>query len=135
MKDFLLSLLQAIIIAATPILTAYVCKLINKAAGWFATKTNNRTAERYAYEIADVISTSVTYTSQTYVDALKKGGTFDTEEQKKAFNLAYKTAEGMLTEGAKTFITQTYGDINAYLTAKIEAEVNTRKPYIAKVTN
>lgn len=129
MKDFLLTLLQAVLVAATPVLTAFACKLINKAAGWFSAKTNNRTVEKYAYEIADVISTSVTYASQTYVDALKMGGTFNTEEQKTAFELAYKTAEGMLTEGTRNFITETYGDINAFLTAKIEAEVNARKRY------
>ena len=131
MKEFLLTLLQAVIIAATPVLTAYACKLINKAAGWFSAKTNNRTAERYAYEIADIISTSVTYASQTYVDALKKGGTFNAVEQQKAFNMAYGKAESMLTEGARTFITQTYGDLNAFLTAKIEAEVNAQKRYNA----
>lgn len=133
MKDFLLALLQAVLVAVTPLLVAFVCKLINKAAGWFAAKTNNRTAERYAYEIADVISTSVTYASQTYVDALKKDGKFDTAEQKQAFALAYKTAEGLLTEGAKTFITQVYGDVNAFLTAKIEAEVKAQKPRFYEV--
>lgn len=127
MKDFLLTLLQAVLVAATPVLTAYACKLINKAAGWFSAKTQSRTVEKYAYEIADVISTSVTYASQTYVDALKKGGTFSKEEQITAFNLAFETAQGMLTEGAKEFITEAYGDVNAYLTAKIEAEVNARK--------
>ena len=35
----------------------------------------------------------------------------------------------MLTEGARKFITDTYGDLNAFLTAKIEAEVNTQKRY------
>lgn len=127
MKDLLLTLLQAVLVAATPVLTAFACSLINKAAGWFSAKTNSRVVEKYAYEIADIISTSVTYASQTYVDTLKKGGTFNTKEQKIAFELAYKTAEGMLTEGARSFITDTYGDLNAFLTAKIEAEVNARK--------
>lgn len=127
MKDFLLTLLQAVLVAATPVLTAFACKLINKAAGWFSAKINSCVVEKYAHEIADVISTSVTYASQTYVDALKKGGAFDTKEQKIAFEMAYKTAEGMLTEGARSFITDTYGDLNAFLTAKIEAEVNARK--------
>lgn len=129
MKEFLLTLLQAVLIAATPVLTAYACKLINKAAGWFSAKTNSRVVEKYSYEIADIISTSVTYASQTYVDALKKGGTFNAEEQQKAFKLAYEKAESMLTEGARNFITDTYDDLNAFLTAKIEAEVNTQKRY------
>lgn len=132
MKDFLLTLLQAVLVAATPVLTAFACKLINKAAGWFSAKTNNRVVEKYAYEIADVISTSVTYASQTYVDALKKDGAFNASEQKTAFSLAYKTAEGMLTEGARNFITETYGDINSFLTAKIEAEVSARKSYAVR---
>lgn len=131
MKEFLLTLLQALLIAATPVITAYACKLINKAAGWFSAKTNSRVVEKYAYEIADVISTSVTYASQTYVDALKKDGAFNVTEQEKAFDLAYKTAEEMLTEGARKYITDTYGDLNAFLTAKIEAEVNAQKRYNA----
>jgi hypothetical protein len=127
MKDFLLTLLQAVLVAVAPVLTAYACKLINKVAGWFSAKTQSRTVEKYAYEIADVISTSVTYASQTYVDALKKDGAFNAEEQETAFNLAFNTAQDMLTEGAKDFITETYGDVTSYLTAKIEAEVNTQK--------
>ena len=135
MKDFLLTLLQAVLIAAAPVLTAYVCKLINKAAGLFSAKTNSRVVEKYAYEISDVISTSVTYASQTYVDALKRGGKFNTDEQQAAFELAYKTAKGLLTEGARNFITDTYGDLNAFLTAKIEAEVNTQKRYTTYEVN
>ncbi|MBO4732090.1 MAG: hypothetical protein J5597_04720 [Spirochaetaceae bacterium] len=127
MKDFLLILLQAVLVAATPVLTAFICQLINKAASWFTTKIKNQRANKYLLEIADIVATGVAYASQTYVDALKKDGKFDVSEQKEAFALAYKTIEGLLTEGAKNFITETYGDLNAFLTAKIEATVHDQK--------
>lgn len=127
MKEFLLILLQAVLVATTPVLTTFVCKLINKAAAWFTTKVKNQRANKYIFEIADIVATGVAYASQTYVDALKKDGAFNADEQKQAFALAYKTIEGLLTESAKNFITETYGDLNAYLTAKIEAAVHDQK--------
>ena len=77
--------------------------------------------------IADTISACVLATNQTYVEALKKEGSFTAEAQKEAFALTYDAVMSILTEEAKVYLANLYGDVTAYITAKIEAEVNKSK--------
>ena len=77
--------------------------------------------------MADAISTAVTYTSQTYVDALKNSGKFTKENQEEALKKAVEQAEKLLTAEARSFLEKAYGDLNAYLVSKIEAEVRVQK--------
>jgi hypothetical protein len=49
------------------------------------------------------------------------------ENQREAFTQAMTKAKQLLTADAARFITEAYGDLNAYLTAKIEAEIHARK--------
>ena len=64
---------------------------------------------------------------QTYVDALKKTGTFDFEAQKQAATKALNACLAAISPTAKAFIEEMYGDVTAYLSTKIEAEVRTQK--------
>jgi hypothetical protein len=58
---------------------------------------------------------------------LKKENAFTAEAQKEAFNLTYNAVMAVLTNEAKNYLTELYGDLTAYITAKIEAEVNISK--------
>ena len=71
--------------------------------------------------------TAVIYVAQTYVDELKKSGTFTEENQKIAMQKALEVAKKQLTQEALEFIEITYGDITEYLTSKLEAEVKIQK--------
>ena len=82
---------------------------------------------KYAQEIAQAVATAVTYVSQTYVDELKKSGTFTEENQKIAIEKALEVARQQLTQEALEFITTAYGDITEYLTSLLEAEVRNQK--------
>lgn len=64
--------------------------------------------------------------SQTYVDELKKAGSFDAEAQKQALAMALAACIKAISPATKAFIEETYGDLTEYLTTYIEAEV--RKP-------
>ncbi len=66
-------------------------------------------------------------TNQTYVDSLKKSGSFDEAAQKEAFNRTMNAIMTILSDDAKEYITEATGDLNIYLTQLIEAEVNKRK--------
>ena len=78
-------------------------------------------------EIADAVSAAVAATSQTYVDALKKAGSFDLEAQKQAAAMALSACISAISPAAKEFIVAAYGDLTEYLTNKIEAEVRSQK--------
>ena len=127
MTGFLSNLLIAVITAAVPVLTAYGVALIRKTAADVAAGTEDANAQRYITEISIAVSDAVAATSQTYVDALKNKGEFTLEAQREAAKKALASCIASLTPAARDFITEVYGDINGYLTNKIEAEVRSQK--------
>ena len=90
-------------------------------------KANSDLADKYIKMLTDTITACVIATNQTYVESLKKQGKFDAEAQKEAFKLTYNAVMAVLTEDAKRYLIETYGDLTAYITTKIEAEVNMSK--------
>ena len=72
MNDFLTTLLQAVLVAAVPVCAAFIGKGIKALADYLGRKSESDVAKRFLDAVADAVSTAVTYTSQTYVDALKK---------------------------------------------------------------
>ena len=127
MNDFLSVLLQAVIAAVVPICAAFIVKGISALAQYIAAKTNNELAKKYLQEAADAISTAVAHTSQTYVDGLKKSSCFTKENQEEALRRSLEKTASLLTSEAQAFLKSAYGDLNAYLVSKIEAEVRSQK--------
>ena len=76
----------------------------------------------------DTIINCVVATNQTYVDALKKAGSFDAEAQKQAFKLTYDAVMAILTDEAQMYLNEAIKDLNAYITNKIESGVVAVKP-------
>ena len=68
--------------------------------------------------------------NQTYVDSLKESDKFDEAAQKRAFADALATAKKSLTTETILFIKETFGDVDAYLTPMIEAQVRSQKTYM-----
>lgn len=127
MNEFLTTLLQAVIIAAVPVVAGYIGKGVKALGQYFASKTENEQVKVYLKEAASAISTAVAHTSQTYVDALKKSGTFSKENQGAALQRSLDEAKKLLTAEAAEFLRKAYGDLDAYLISHIEAEVRTQK--------
>ena len=123
----LYEILQVCVIPLLGVLTAYVVKFINAKSAEIQHKVDNDNADKYIAMVADTISACVIATNQTYVDALKKQNAFTAEAQKEAFNLTYNAVMNILTEDAKKYLTEIYGDVTTYITNKIEAEVNLSK--------
>lgn len=104
------------------------------AIKWLSTKEaevlnaiDNDTADRYAHMVFETVRDCVSATTQTYVDSMKKQNAFDAEAQKIAFQKTLDAVLAVLTEDAKSYLAVAYGDINAYLSTKIEAEVKAQK--------
>lgn len=116
------------VISVLGLAAAYaVCLLTEKVASYIKSKLKVGERAELLSRAVEAVSVAVKTTAQTYVDTLKKEGLFGEEAQKAAFNAAKATAYGLLTDGVKEAITQAYGDIDAYLGAKIEAEVAATK--------
>lgn len=127
MKELMLELLQAVIVVAVPIITTYLCKFLNTKKEEAKTKTENATAQALIESALNAVATAVSYTNQTYVDVLKRSGTFSVENQREAFQKSYDTAVQIMTQEAADYIDQVYGSISDWLTAQIEAQVRASK--------
>lgn len=120
-------ILQVCVIPLLGVLTAYTIKFINFKSLEIQNQVDNDLADKYIAMITDTISACVMATNQTYVEVLKKQNAFTAEAQKEAFNLTYNAVMAILTDDAKDYLAEIYGDVSAYITNKIEAEVNINK--------
>ena len=93
----------------------------------YRNQNGNDTANKYIAMVTETISACVIATNQTYVETLKKKNAFTAEAQKEAFQLTYNAVMAILTDEAKAYLAEIYGDVTAYITNKIEAEVNISK--------
>lgn len=127
MNEFLTTLLQAILVAAVPVCAAFMSQGLKSLASYLGQKSESATVKMYMEAIADAVATAVTFTSQTYVDALKKSGKFTKENQEWALQVAKSEAMRLLTQEAKDFIASAYGSLEQYLEGRIEGEVRNQK--------
>lgn len=123
----LYKILEVCIIPLLGVLTAYLVKYIKIKSVEIQATVDNDTADKYIALLSDTITACVIATNQTYVEALKKNNAFTVEAQKEAFKLTYDAVMAVLTDEAKKYLSEIYGDLSAYITAKIEAEVNLSK--------
>lgn len=125
--DLLQDVLQVCIVPLLGVLTAYVVKWLKAKEEEVLVKVENETADKYLTMVFETVRDCVSATTQTYVDALKKDGAFTAEAQKEAFQKTYDAVLAVLTDDAKEYLVAVYGDLNAYLITKIEAEVKAQK--------
>ena len=125
--EILQQIFELCVIPLLGILTTYLVKLIRKKNEELDVKVSKEVSKKYIDMLADTITDCVVSTNQTYVDALKAANAFDKEAQKKAFELTYNKIMNVLTEDAKEYLTTIYGDLEIYITTKIESEVKLYK--------
>jgi hypothetical protein len=125
--EMLAEIFEVCIIPLLTVLTAYFIKFVNAKSAEIGTKVKNETQKKYLEMLNNTITDCVIATTQTYVDSLKKQGNFDIEAQKVAFNMTYESVMKLLTEEATEYLNSAVGDLNLYITQKIEAEVNLNK--------
>ena len=118
---------QVCIVPLLGVLTAYAVKYIQAKSAEIATNQENAIVSKYVVLLAETISDCVIATNQTYVDALKAQNAFDAEAQSIAFQKTYEAVMAVLSDDAKEYLTHIYGDLTAFITARIEAEVKANK--------
>ena len=115
------------IIPLLGIVTFYIVQFIKTKTEELNANNSNEVLSKYIEMLSNTICECVIATNQTYVDSLKAQGKFDAEAQKKAFEMTYNSIINILTDEAKVYLTSIYGDLTAYITNMIEAEVNKNK--------
>ena len=127
MENLIKNIYTLVIFPLLPVLAAYLIALLRKKTAELAVKTESATVEKYLYMINDTITMCVTATNQTFVESLKKTGKFDEAAHKEAFVATYNNVISLLSEEVLNYIEEVTGDVEKYLTEKIEAEVNVQK--------
>ena len=126
-----LSILQQIfelcIIPLLGIVTKFVIEYIAQKKEQIKTQTDNELAQKYLDILNDTITKCVTATNQTYVESLKEQNAFDADAQKEAFNKTYNAVIETLGDEANKYLPMVIGDLQTYITERIEASVKESK--------
>lgn len=127
-------IIEVCLIPLLGVLVTYLVKYINTKSQELEASTDNELAKKYISLLSSTITNCVIATNQTYVETLKKQGKFDAEAQKEAFNMTLNAVMALLTDEAKQYLSEIYGDLNTYITNQIEATVNQNKITVLPAT-
>ncbi|MBO6280539.1 MAG: hypothetical protein J6M95_03055 [Bacilli bacterium] len=120
MNQILLNILAAV---TTCIILPLISFLGIKLSQWLSTKIKDEKAKALFTKATEIVTNAVRTTFQTYVESLKNSGSFGKDEQLIALNKAKQIITSELTEELKAFISENYGDLQAWISNQIEASI------------
>lgn len=126
-QELILTIFQVCIIPLFGVLTTFFVKWVNAKSAEIQTNIDDATLRKYMGMLTETIADCVVATNQTFVETLKAQGKFDEEAQKEAFRQTSMAVIQILSDDAKEYLTSAVGDLETYITKKIEAEVNLNK--------
>lgn len=118
---------EVCIIPLLGVLTTFLITWIKSKSEALKQQTNNDLTNKYIEMLNNTITDCVIAMNQTYVNSLKEQGKFDAEAQKKAFTEVYNKVITILGQDAIEYLNSAIGDLNEFITSKIEKEVNTNR--------
>lgn len=124
MNEIILNIISVVV-------TAVILPLISYAGArliaWLNAKIKDENAKQQLTVATDIVTNAVRSVFQTYVEALKKNGTFDKESQKAALIKAKNDALAQMTDETKEYITKNYGNLETWIITQIESTINILK--------
>jgi hypothetical protein len=127
MPAILFEIFQLCIVPLVGILTFYLVNWLTKKSNEITANIDNETARKYIDMLTETVIECVEATTQTYVESLKKQGAFDAEAQKIALETTCENILSILSEEAKEYLAEIYGDLNIAIVNKVEAQVKLQK--------
>ena len=124
MNEILLNVLSCVV---TAVVIPFITLLGSKLIKWISSKIDNEKTEKYVTEATEIILNAVKCVFQTYVEALKKEGSFDKDAQLIALNKAKDIVLAQLSDDIKDYINKNFGDVDTWINTQIEASINTLK--------
>lgn len=125
--NILQQIFELCVIPLLAIITRSLVIYISTKKDELKNKTDNELAKKYLDLLNDTLADCVIATNQTYVEALKKENAFTADAQKAAFEKTYQAVIATLSEEAQKYLPEVVGDLQTYITQKIEASVNQNK--------
>ena len=93
-------------------------------------KIKDQELAKHLTKVTQIVTDAVMNVYQSFVETLKANGGFTEECQKQAKEKALEIINSQLTEELKSYISSNYGDIQIWLSNKIESVI-----YMLKTTN
>ena len=109
------------------VVTYFIVSYIKAKIAELKTTNSNEVLVKYLDMLSATVIECVIATNQTYVNSLKGQNAFDEAAQKVAFQKTYEAVIAILSDDAKEYLTNIYGDLTVFITNMIEAEVNRNK--------
>ena len=125
--ELLGKIFELCIVPLLGILVPFVIQWIRTKSAALVASADNDLSKKYIAMLTDTVTNAVIAVKQTYVDALKGKNAFTAEAQKEAFTMAYTAVLNNLTDEAKTYLNEVYGDLESYIKVLIEAKVHENK--------
>lgn len=125
--EILQQIVEPVVCVVISAVSFYLIRFISAKIQELKTKTENETTKKYLDILDEAVANAVLATTQTYVDSLKSEGMFNEEAHKVAFGKTYDAVMQVLTTEAVECISTVVGDIDTYVTAKIESYVKLSK--------
>lgn len=120
-------LLYVVITAVVPILAGYVISFLKTQRDKGLQEIDNTYVKNTFKEVTDIILNVVDTVTQTFVDNLKKEGSFDEVKQKEALEIAIAQAKEMINENGVNLVLEKYGDLDAFIRLTIESYIQSAK--------
>ena len=114
LQEVLINALSLVLIGVIPLLVKWIGQ-------FFVVKTANEKLNNYLNIATDAVYTAISAVSQTVVEQLKSEDGFTKEEMVKALEMAKQLAKKLMGEAALQALAMATDDVDAWLTAKIEA--------------
>lgn len=124
MNDLVITIISGLVTVVILPLLGAACDALIKL---IKRKTQNETAQKLYSDAVGIVYDATKYVFQTYVDELKKNGSFDVAAQREALLRAKETALLQMSDEIKSFILGAFGSLDKWLETKIEATINTLK--------
>lgn len=127
--EFLNEIFHTCIVPLISIVSIYIVKFVKMKLAEISMNKQNTLEKKYLDMLDVTITNCVLATTQTYVDAMKKENAFNAKAQTTAFNMTKDAVMQLLTEEAQKYLNSAVGDLELYISQKIEAEVKFNKSY------
>ena len=124
MNEIIINIISVVVTSIVlPLISIAGAKLIQ----FINSKIKNNKAADLLTTATTIVINAVRSVFQTYVEALKKEGSFNKDAQIIALNKAKDIALTQMTDKVKDYLVTTYGSLDTWLDTNIEATINILK--------
>ena len=124
MNEIIINIISVVVTSIVlPLISISGAKLIQ----FINSKIKNNKAADLLTTATTIVINAVRSVFQTYVEALKKEGSFNKDAQIIALNKAKDIALTQMTDEVKEYLVTTYGSLDTWLDTNIEATINILK--------